>query len=213
MGAEESDTGDDLGEENMGTKKLRAIAGAAGALIAGAALLAGCGGDETPGAQQATSTSRASVSATATTAVASPTHEATPTAAAEAPGNTPDAAPTSIASQPTAVASRPTQAAPPPAPTATPAAQAQAITVVARGVQFVSASFNVAPGPLTVTLDNQDIRVPHDVTFSVPGGGDVAGTAVIAGPGSGTTSFTAWPGTYSFVCTLHPNMTGTLTVQ
>lgn len=199
----------------MGTKRLHVVA-IAGVMVAGAALLAGCGGDEKAASTAATATPRAQVSAVATTAAASPTPEATPTAGAESPANTPAAAPTQPVGQPTSeptrVQAQPT-APPPPAPTSTPSSQPQAITVVARGVQFVSPSLRVAPGLLTVTLDNQDIRVPHDVAFSAPGGGEVAATAVVAGPGKGSTSFTAWPGTYSFNCTLHPNMTGTLTVQ
>ncbi len=201
----------------MERKRIRAIAGFTAALAAGAAALAGCAGaDDAPRAAEPTTTPRVSRSATAI--AASPSPAATATAVTDAPGGPPASAPTQLAAERTEPASIPTAAPtqpapPPPAPTSTPASQPHAVTVIARGVQFVSSSISTAAGQLTVTLDNQDVRVPHDVAFSAPGGGEVAATSVIAGPGSGSTTFTAWPGTYSFVCTLHPNMTGTLTVQ
>jgi plastocyanin len=61
----------------------------------------------------------------------------------------------------------------------------------------------------SIVLSNQDNRVPHNL--SVKG---VATSATCAGPCSVTLSFVApAPGSYGFICTVHPFMTGTLTVR
>ena len=64
---------------------------------------------------------------------------------------------------------------------------------------------------VALTFQNQDI-VPHNLTFGEPIN---AKTSTVVQPGaSEDVSFTApEPGSYKFVCTLHPGMEGTLEVS
>jgi plastocyanin len=68
---------------------------------------------------------------------------------------------------------------------------------------------------VTVTFNNQDAGVTHDIVFFAPGGAQVAASDLFAGPGMRTLTFTpATPGTYAFKCSVHPReMTGALTAQ
>ena len=63
---------------------------------------------------------------------------------------------------------------------------------------------------VALTFDNAD-SVPHNLTFRDP---IDAGTSTVVAPGtSETLEFEApEPGSYPFVCTLHPGMDGTLEV-
>ena len=68
-----------------------------------------------------------------------------------------------------------------------------------------------AGATVRLTFVNQ-ATVPHNLTFDEPIG---AATATIVDPGAEETlEFTApEPGEYTFVCTLHPGMEGTLVVE
>ena len=71
-----------------------------------------------------------------------------------------------------------------------------------------------AEAPFTLALDNQDNAVPHDVAIRDEGGSDVFKTEIITGVSSAVYDVPALPaGTYTFVCTIHPNMVGTLTAS
>ena len=109
-----------------------------------------------------------------------------------------------------------------PAPTpgqAEPTASAQADVVEITVVTDTGTSLLFDPGDVTVpagaevtlTFENRS-TVPHNLTFGDPI--NVA-TATIVQPGaSETVTFTApEAGSYEFVCTLHPGMSGTLIVQ
>ncbi|MCX5209889.1 cupredoxin domain-containing protein [Kitasatospora sp. NBC_00240] len=90
-------------------------------------------------------------------------------------------------------------------PSGTPAA---AVTVTIKDFAFTPVAVTVAPGA-TVTVINQD-STAHTVTSVTDGlfdTGDIAGGQ--------TTTFTAptTPGEYRYICSIHPNMHGTLTVQ
>lgn len=80
-------------------------------------------------------------------------------------------------------------------------------TIVIKNFVFGSASLVVAPGT-KISIVNQD-RAPHTIT-AVNKSFDT-GTV----PGGQRGEFTApnTPGTYSYVCTIHPSMTGTLIVK
>ena len=90
-------------------------------------------------------------------------------------------------------------------------------TIVAMGVKFDLASLTVAAGKaFTIVFDNQDAGIPHNVAIHQ---GTATGTEVFKGeifPGVGTRTYSVpalTAGTYTFVCTVHPNMVGTLTVK
>jgi plastocyanin len=80
-------------------------------------------------------------------------------------------------------------------------------------LQFDPTTATVAQGStVELTFENRSTTVPHNLTFDEPIN---EATATIVDPGaSETLEFTApEPGDYQFVCTLHPGMEGTLTVE
>ena len=80
-------------------------------------------------------------------------------------------------------------------------------TVVIKNFAFGPATMVVAPGT-KITVVNQD-KAPHTVT-AVNKSFD---TGTIAGGQRGVLTAPSTPGTYPYVCTMHPSMTGTLTVK
>jgi len=68
---------------------------------------------------------------------------------------------------------------------------------------------------VTLTLDNQDSGIQHNIAVSGSGGGTIASTEIAPGPNQTSVTFTApGPGSYSFVCEVHPRqMVGTLVVE
>jgi plastocyanin len=92
-----------------------------------------------------------------------------------------------------------------------PAADA---SLTAENLAFLQASITVPAGkPFTLTLDNRD-PVPHNVEIK-----DAAGTSafkgeIFSGPAVKVYDVPALAaGQYTFACTVHPNMTGTVTAQ
>ena len=104
--------------------------------------------------------------------------------------------------------------------TGSPAPSADSGTVTLNLAAPNAASFDQSAltGPAGVTFNilftNNDPGVPHNVAIA-----DASGNQVFKGeifPGVGTRNYVvpALPaGTYTFSCTVHPNMTGTLTIQ
>jgi plastocyanin len=80
------------------------------------------------------------------------------------------------------------------------------------GLKFDPGIVTVPAGAkVRVTLENH-ATVPHNLTFDAPI--SLATSTVVAPGTSETVEFRApEPGDYGFVCTLHPGMGGTLTVQ
>jgi plastocyanin len=79
-------------------------------------------------------------------------------------------------------------------------------------LKFDPAAVTVPAGAtVSLTFENR-ASVPHNLTFSEA---PSAATSTVVAPGaSETVEFTAPdPGTYDFVCTLHPGMSGTLIVD
>jgi cytochrome c oxidase subunit 2 len=108
-------------------------------------------------------------------------------------------------------------ATPPPAPSAGPsgAPEGAVVEIVAKGIAFTTQQVTApADAPFTIHFDNQDAQVPHDVVLKDPSGNEVAASEIITGVAAADVPVPASPaGTYQFVCTVHPTMTGTLTVQ
>ena len=98
---------------------------------------------------------------------------------------------------------------------APPAAPAADVVVTAKGINWVESAITVPAGtPFTLALDNQDAGIPHDVVIRDAGGAEVFRTDLVTGVAVVVYDVPAIPaGQYTFVCTVHPNMTGTVTAQ
>jgi plastocyanin len=106
-------------------------------------------------------------------------------------------------------------AAPSSSPAASPSssASAQTVTIVAAQIAF-NPSDVAAPAntPFTLAFDNEDPGTPHDVLIKDGTGTQILKTDVFPGVATKTYQVPALaPGTYNFSCTVHPNMTGTIT--
>jgi plastocyanin len=80
-------------------------------------------------------------------------------------------------------------------------------------VAFSTATLTApADSAFTIRFDNQDAGVQHNVAISDQAGAEVFKGEIFPGPGSRDYAVPALKaGTYTFVCTVHPNMTGELT--
>ena len=118
-----------------------------------------------------------------------------------APSNDASGAPSNGPSEPTPVPGGET----PPA--------GDAVVISARGIAFEQKEVSApADAPFVIRFDNKDTGIPHNVEIK-----DSMGMAVFKGEvfnGLATKDYQVralGAGTYQFVCTVHPNMVGTLT--
>jgi plastocyanin len=91
------------------------------------------------------------------------------------------------------------------------------IALVASGIAYDQADLTAPAGTaFTIAFDNQDAGIPHNVSIHE---GSATGTAVFTGDIVTGVAQKAYAvpalkaGTYAFVCSVHPNMVGTLTVK
>lgn len=89
------------------------------------------------------------------------------------------------------------------------------VSIVASGIAFTTPTVTApADAPFVIAFDNQDAGILHNVAIS-----DAAGTEVFRGdifPGVETRDYQVpalAAGDYPFICSVHPNMTGTLTAE
>jgi mono/diheme cytochrome c family protein/plastocyanin len=105
------------------------------------------------------------------------------------------------------------------APSAAPSGSADpnavVVEIIASGIAFTTTSVTVpADSPFIIAFDNQDATTPHNVEIK-----DAAGASVFKGEifnGVATKQYqvpAVAAGEYPFVCSVHPNMTGTLTAE
>ena len=98
---------------------------------------------------------------------------------------------------------------------ASPATGGETVTVTAANIAFDPTELQVpADTPFTLELVNNDASVPHDVAIRDQGGTELFKTDVF--PGVETRSFDAPAlpaGSYTWVCTVHPNMQIAVTAQ
>ena len=90
-----------------------------------------------------------------------------------------------------------------------------AMTIVSPASEFDVEAFAVRAGEeVTVTYDNQDDGVPHNLRFDLKGAPSPQ-TETANGPDIQTITFSvAEPGDYTYVCDVHPAaMRGTLVVE
>ena len=107
----------------------------------------------------------------------------------------------------------------PPASGEPPASEAPAadadIVLVAVNIAFDQAAISgPADTPFTIALVNEDAGVPHNVELKDASGGVAFQGEIFNGVETRIYDVPALPaGTYTFLCTVHPNMTGTATLQ
>ena len=128
-------------------------------------------------------------------------------------------------SAPSAAASGAPSAAPSGAPSGSPAASPAAsggatgtvLELTASGIAFDKADLTAPAGvPFQIKFTNNDAGIPHNVAIrkDSPAGEVVWQGEIFSGTDTRTYDVPALPaGTYGFSCTVHPNMTGTLTVK
>jgi mono/diheme cytochrome c family protein/plastocyanin len=89
------------------------------------------------------------------------------------------------------------------------------VSIVAQGIAFTTGAVSAPAGAaFTLEFDNEDAGTPHDVQIKDASGAQVFKTDIF--PGVEKRSFPVpalAAGSYPFACTVHSNMTGTLTVQ
>jgi plastocyanin len=88
-------------------------------------------------------------------------------------------------------------------------------TIVAKGIAFNATELKLpAEQETTITFDNQDAGIPHDVAIYTQQGGESLFTGeIITGPAKAEYAIPALEaGSYYFQCNVHPNMNGTVTV-
>jgi plastocyanin len=111
------------------------------------------------------------------------------------------------------VASAPAGGGAPPPASEAPKPDAD-VVLTAKGTQWVETTLTLPAGKaFTLALDNQD-PLPHDVQLKDAGGAVVYHSAVVEGPKVAVLDVDSLPaGQYSYICTIHTNMTGTATAQ
>lgn len=116
-----------------------------------------------------------------------------------------------------------------PAPPVTPAPSAEAsaepsasagagrVAISALGIAFEQATVSAPAGePLQIVFANNDAATPHNVAIRKdnPSGEEVFKGEIFDGVATQTYDVPALDaGTYAFICTVHPNMVGTLTAE
>jgi plastocyanin len=98
---------------------------------------------------------------------------------------------------------------------AAPSLPAADVSIVAENIAYNTATLTIPAGrPFTLAFDNRDNGIPHDVAIRDGSGNALFTGELITGPKVIVYNVPAIPaGTYTFVCTVHPNMTGTVTAQ
>lgn len=99
--------------------------------------------------------------------------------------------------------------------TEAPSLPATDVTLRAQGIAYLESSITAPAGQaFTIGFDNRDAGVPHNVAIKDASGKELFKGDIITGPAATVYDVPALPaGSYTFVCSVHPNMTGTLTVQ
>ena len=109
-------------------------------------------------------------------------------------------------------ASGPASAAPSAGGAPAPAAD---VTITAQNLKFTTTSVSgPANKPFTIAFQNEDNGTPHNVDVKKPGGGDAFKGDIVNGVTTKVYNVPSLPpGDYPFQCTVHPDMTGTLSLK
>lgn len=84
------------------------------------------------------------------------------------------------------------------------------VTLVARDIRWDTDCLRADSGALTIEVDNRDEGINHNV--HVPGAPGSPATELAPGPVVQELEVVLTVGEYEYICDLHPNMVGTLTV-
>ena len=84
------------------------------------------------------------------------------------------------------------------------------VTVVAEDLRWDTDCLRADAGTLTIEVDNRDDGQNHNV--HLPDAPGSPATELDQGPSRQELDVELEPGSYEFVCDIHPNMVGTLTV-
>ena len=97
---------------------------------------------------------------------------------------------------------------------AVPAASpGNAVTVVAKDLKFTTPAVSAKVGsPFVIAFDNQD-GAPHNIAITDASGAKVFKGDIVAGNQVDYQVGALPAGTYGFICEVHPDMKGTLTVE
>ena len=85
------------------------------------------------------------------------------------------------------------------------------VTLVADDLRWDTACLRSGPGPLAIVVDNRDDGENHNIHLPTAEGSPA--TDLEQGPSRQQLDVDLTPGAYEFVCDIHPNMVGTLTVR
>lgn len=98
-----------------------------------------------------------------------------------------------------------------PAPTSVPASGG--VSIVAKDIRFQTTQVSAKPGAaFTIEFDNQD-GAPHNIAISDASGAKVFGGEIVTQSKVTYQIPALAAGTYTFICEVHPDMKGTITVQ
>ena len=87
------------------------------------------------------------------------------------------------------------------------------VTVVAKDLKFTTPAVSAKVGsPVLIAFDNQD-GAPHNIAISDASGAKVFKGEIVAGKQVEYQVGALPAGTYGFICEVHPDMKGTLTVE
>ncbi|MEW6223395.1 MAG: cytochrome c oxidase subunit II [Chloroflexota bacterium] len=102
-----------------------------------------------------------------------------------------------------------------PAPAPSGEASGQVVQLSALNVQWEQTELTApADTPFTIHFNNKDQSVPHDLVIKDGSGAEKFRGDLVTGPKEVDYQVPALAaGSYPFVCSVHPNMTGTLTIQ
>jgi mono/diheme cytochrome c family protein/plastocyanin len=91
----------------------------------------------------------------------------------------------------------------------------ESISIVAQAIAFTTTDVTApADTAFVIAFDNEDAGTPHNVAIHDPAGAEVFKGDIFIGVETRDYQVPALAaGNYTFVCSVHPNMTGTLTVQ
>jgi plastocyanin len=106
-------------------------------------------------------------------------------------------------------------AAPAPGGGSGPPAPAADVTISAQNTAFTATSVSgPANKPFTIAFQNQDAGIPHNVDIKKPDGSDAFKGEIVTGVTTKVYNVPSLPpGDYPFQCTVHPTMTGTLSLK